>query len=177
MLVAYGETGATYKATAWNKTASEVQASRDAWNGSPSLAADLLACGHGGIDAWAIGSGGEGGRLVPLFGRDMLRGGLTCDPQLVFDMDHSIVSLIINAHALQQWDSWHASDHTVGALRVGYYGPGLMDNPPADRIAKYERHAKAFGAPGGAAFVRVQLAEFPSPSHAPEMLAQAQAVR
>lgn len=162
MLVAYGETAATWKPTAWNNTPGEVEASQKAWDNNPKLARRLEQCGAGGRDAWALGSGGYGGRLIPYFGDDMLDiGGLPCSPRGVFDPDLSIVSTILTAWKLQQNAAWKNSAKTVGNLRVGYYGPGYMDDPPADRIAKYERHAEAVRLPPG--FVQRVLPEFPGP--------------
>lgn len=173
MLVAYGETGGTWKATAHNNTASEVAASRKAWDNNATLAAKLTALGHGGKDAWAIGSGGYGGRLVPYFGDDMLDAGLAslATPQGVFDPDLSIVSTILTCWKLQQTGGW-AVNPTVGNLRVGFYGPGYMGtHPPADRIAKYKRHASEVGLDAGAPnFVMSTLPMFPGPGSAAQLL-------
>jgi len=174
MLVAHGETGGTYRSTAHNDTPSEVAASVKAWDNSPSLAQRLTACGAGGRDAWAIGSGGYGGRLVPYFGDDMLDAGLPCHPTGVFDPHLSLVSTIITAHKLQQLPAWQRSAHTVANLRVGYYGIGYMDDPPADRVAKYERHAD--DAHLGAGFVHRVLTEFPGPASGHTMLARLRAM-
>ena len=174
MLVAHGETGGTYRSTAHNDTPSEVAASVKAWDKNPSLAQRLTACGAGGRDAWAIGSGGYGGRLVPYFGDDMLDAGLPCHPTGVFDPHLSLVSSIITAHKLQQLPAWQRSARTVANLRVGYYGPAYMDDPPADRVAKYERHAD--DAHLGAGFVDRVLPEFPGPASGHAMLARLRAM-
>lgn len=162
MLVAYGETQGTWKSTSHNDTPSEVEASVKAWDAAPKLAARLTACKHGGKDAWAIGSGGYGGRLVPYFGQDMLDAKLPCDPQGVFEPKLSLLSSIITAHKLQQTSGWRKSAKMVKNLRAGYYGLGYIRKPPADRVEKYKRHAKAVGMSD--TFVDQVLTEFPGPS-------------
>lgn len=173
VLVAHGETGGTYRPTAHNDTASEVAASRSAWNNNATLAARLTACGHGGVDAWAIGSGGYGGRLVPYFGDDMLDAGLPCDPRGVFDSNLSLVSSIITASKLQALPAWERSRKAVANLRAGYYGLAYIEQPPADRVAKYKRHAADAGI--GASFVDRVLPRFPGPAQAKQLLATLQA--
>lgn len=168
MLVAYGETGGTWKSTAHNDTPSEVEASRDAWDGNPTLAAKIVAKGFT-RDQVAIGSGGYGGRLVPYFCDDMLDAKLPVNPRGVFDPNLSIVSTIIACHKLQQWRQWRDGGGTVAALRGGFWWPAKMDDLPADRIAKYRRHAEAVHLP--ADFVDRELAEFPGPSQGAAMLA------
>lgn len=170
MLVAYGETGGSFRSTAHNDTASEVAASVAAWDNNPSLATKLVNCGHGGKAAWAIGSGGYGGRLGPYFGNDMLRGGLTCSPSLLFEPKHSLLSSLITAWALQQQNQWKASAKTAKNLRAGYYGLAYMRNPPADRIAKYRKHSAAVGFSPD--FVDQVIPTFPSPNKAKTMLAR-----
>lgn len=168
MLTAYGETGGSFRPTAHNDTPSEVAASQAAWDNNPTLAAKLVNCGHGGEDAWAIGSGGYGGRLVPYFGNDMIRGSLTCDPKLVFEARHSLLSAIITAYYMQQTWQYKASAKTVKNLRAGFYGLAYIKNPPADRIAKYKKHAAAIGLPES--FVDRPLTTFPPPSKAKTMM-------
>ena len=170
MLVAYGETGGTFRASAHNDTDSEVAASLKAWSNNPTLTAKLEANGID-RDQWAIGSGGYGGRLVPYFGDDMLDAKLydAVRPQLVFDPVYSLLSSLIVAWKLQQGSKWKNSDRTVKNLRAGYYGLAYIANPPADRIAKYRKHAEAVGLSPN--FVDTVLPTFPSPAKAKAMLA------
>lgn len=160
MLVAFGETGGTYKASAHNDTPSEVAASRKAMD-NEDLTRRLLGCNAGGVDEWAIGSGGFGGRLVPYFGDDMLDVGLPCSPRGVFDPVLSLVSTILVAWKLQQTKGWARSAKTVANLRVGYYGLAYIDDVPPERREKYIRHAEEVHLPDG--FVDVVLTEFPGP--------------
>lgn len=170
MLVAYGETGGTFRATAHNDLPSEVLASVKAWDNNPTLAAKLVNCGAGGRDSWAIGSGGYGGRLGPYFGNDMLRARLECNPELLFDPIHSLISALVTAHYIQKGPHWKASAKTVKNLRAGYYGLAYIKNPPADRIEKYRKHAQAVGMSPD--FVDVKLTDFPSPAAARNMVAR-----
>lgn len=163
ILIAHGETGATYRSTAHNDTASEVSASVKAWDHNPALAEKLLAQGHGGRVAWCNGSGGYGGRLQPYFGDDMLDMGMAADPALLFSRVPSLLSTLVTCWKLQQTGAWERSDHTVGALRIGFYGPGMMDEPlPTDRREKYVRHARDSGV--GIGLVDRVLPTFPAPS-------------
>lgn len=168
LLVAYGETGGSWSPSAHNDTPSEVHASEKAWDNNASLASRLLNCGHGGRDAWCIGSGGYGGRLVPYFGDDMLDAGVPCQPDGVFQKNTSLISLLITAWKLQQVKSWQRSAHTVANLRVGFYGLGYMDNVPDERREKYIAHAKKAGLPEG--FVDRELTDFPGPAQWATML-------
>jgi len=170
MLTAYGESGGGFRPTAHNDSASEVAASAAAWDNNPTLAVKLVNCGYGGKQAWAIGSGGYGGRLVPYFGNDMLRAGLTCDPGLLFEPNHSLLSSLITAYYMQQTKQWKASEKTVKNLRAGYYGLAHIKWPPEKRIAKYRRHAEAVGF--DASFVDEPITTFPPPSKAKAMLAR-----
>lgn len=164
VFVAHGETGATYKPTAHNDTTSEVNASRKAWANSPSLAERLRMYSGLGVDAWAIGSGGYGGRLFPYFGDDMLDAwpGAAVTPVMLFQPLPSLASSLITAHKLQQLPGWKNSDHTAGALRIGYYGIAYMDDPlPPERRSKYLRHLRDSGI--GEPFLGHVIPEFPPP--------------
>ena len=124
MLVAYGETGGTWKTTAHNDTASEVAASAKAYD---RIADEVAACGRP-KSAYVIGSGGRFQRLVPYFVHD-LRTLVPCiDPQAVFDGVHDIVSAVANAHALTtRYPSWNGK---VSGLRGGWGTLNWLDAPP-----------------------------------------------
>ena len=166
MLVAYGESRGS--PTAHNDTSSEIAASEKAWDKYTGLRTYLLGCGLGGRAEWAIGSGGYFGRLVPYFGDDMRAIGCV-GPRDVFDPLLSIVSGILTAYKLQQWDSWKANP-TVGTLRTGWGWPANMSDPPPEKLAKYIKHAKKVGLPPD--FVSRTLTLFPGPSKARAILAR-----
>lgn len=160
VLVAYNETAATFSPTAHNDTASEVEASRRAWDALPEHAQTRL-LKHATAAQWSIGSGGFGGRLVPYYGTDALALGLPVRPDAVFERVPSLLSAIYVAHRLQRTPFFLRGPRTVGSLRVGYYGVRLMAAPPADRIAKYRRQAGDLW-PGGESFVDGAIDPFPN---------------
>lgn len=168
VLVAHGETAATYLPTAHNDTPDEVAASERAWDSNPQLAQRLEKTGHPRA-AWTIGSGGYGGRLVPYYGDDMLDAGLPCAPAGVFEPRTSLISSIVTAHKLQRLPAWRRSARRVANLRAGYYGLAYIVAPPIERVKKYSRHAAAALLPTG--FVDRPLDEFPGPSQGRRMLA------
>lgn len=158
MLVAYGETGGTWKPTAHNDTPSEVAASNTAYD---RVAAELSACGITRERA-AIGSIGRFQQLGPYFVHS-LRTVVPCiDPQAAFDGVHDIIGAIANAHALStRYASWN---RRVSGLRGGWGTLSWLDGPPADKVEKWRKHAVAVGL--GADFVDRPLTPFPAASKA-----------
>lgn len=161
VLVAYGETAASFNPKAHNDTPSEVKASAEAFDRLPQhTRARLLV--HAPRERWAIGSGGFGGRLVPYYGSDAVALGLPVSPDAVFIAGPSLLSLLYVCHRLQQTSGWEKGPHNVASLRVGFYGLAYMREPPPERIEKYQRHAAALGF--GRDFPSKRMAPFPDAS-------------
>lgn len=158
MLVAYGETGGTWKPTAHNDTPSEVDASERAFD---RIAAEMSACGLSRAQV-AIGSIGRFQQLGPYFVHAM-RDVVPCiDPQLAFDGVHDIIGAIANAHALStRYASWN---HRVSGLRGGWGTLSWLDAPPQAKLDKWRKHAVAVGL--GADFIDRWLPPFPAATKA-----------
>lgn len=164
ILIAYAETAKTFDPRSHNDTPSEVQASVNAWNNNPTLAAKLLKFAPKA--KWTRGSAGYGGRLFVYFGDDMIDAHMPVDPDAVFQPVPSLMSTLITAWKLQQTGSWKRSKKKVANLRIGFYGPGYMDNPITDpevleRFQKYDAQADATLLPDN--FIDRVLTDFPGP--------------
>lgn len=163
MMVAKGESN--FYPSAFNDSAGEAAAAGRAYD---RIAASLAQCGRSRA-AYATGSGGRFGRLVPYFVND-LRNLVPCiDPKLIGDGVHDIMSAIITARALQGYGSWRG---TAGSLRAGWATPGWMASPPADKLAKWQRHIVEEKLDQGSTrfSVNTQLRQFPGPDRWPAML-------
>lgn len=156
ILVAHGESN--YNPRAHNDSAGERAASRVAYG---RIAAKLDTCGRPRAE-FEIGSGGRFGRLIPYFVNDLWGVRQCIDPQEVFGAFWDIPSAIRTCHALQGYASYTG---TVGSLRAGFGTPGWMDAPPADKLAKWRRHANEARLMGagvnGGAFIDRNLTRFP----------------
>lgn len=164
MLVAKGESN--FVPSAFNDSAGEAAAAGRAYD---RIADRLAACGRP-RSAYATGSGGRFGRLVPYFAND-LRTLVPCiNPTSIGDGVHDLMSAIINARALQQYSSWRG---TAGSLRAGWATPGWMDAPPPDKLAKWQRHAVEEDLDKGSTNfgVNSRVSMFPGPNQWPSMLA------
>lgn len=168
MLVAWNETATTWKPNSHNDTASEVEASRKAYE-VDGVSEKLETCAP--RERWVQGSGGLFGMLMPYFGLNCLKifGGCVV-PEKLYDSDYAIVTACMFAAGLQKRDAFERKP-TVGVLRTGWGWPARMDNPPVERIAKYQRQAVKIGLPVD--FIDRKLGEFPSdPKVLREMLAK-----
>ncbi len=147
LLTAYGESGGKFNPRAHNDSASEREASRKAYDKNPSLASKLDACAPRA--KWIDGSVGLFQRLLPYYGDDTIDiFGKCLPPETAFDMDYAIASALKNARVLQQRPSF-ADKPTVGTLRLGWWGPGKMDEPQDKaHLAKYRKHAAALASYG-----------------------------
>lgn len=154
MLVAHGESG--YNPKAFNDSAGEASAAGRAFE---RLRDKLAPCGRPKA-AYATGSGGRFGRLVPYFVNDLWSVVPCIEPDAIGDGVHDIVSAVNTAHALQGYDSWQG---TVASLRAGWATPGWMDAPPPDKVAKWTKHADAMlnGGRDAGEFMRTKLTRFP----------------
>lgn len=154
MLIAYGETGGTWKPTAHNDTASEVAASERAFD---RIAAEMVACGLTRAQV-AIGSIGRFQQLGPYYVHAM-RDVVPCiDPQTAFDGVHDIIGAIANAHALTtRYKSWNGR---VSGVRGGWGTLSWLDAAPDSKLEKWQRHAEAVGL--GADFIDRTLTPFPA---------------
>lgn len=171
MLVAHGES--FYNPKAFNDSAGEAAAAARAYD---RIRDRFASCPYPRA-SYVTGSGGRFGRLVPYYAND-LRNVVPCiDPRSIGDGVHDIVSAIATAHALQGYSSWRG---TVASLRAGWATPGWMASPPADKVAKWRRHANEAGLMGpgvdGGPFVDKTLTRFPGPAQLAGILARLQAL-
>lgn len=115
-------------------------------------------CGHAPVTRYTYGSGGWF-QFLPANALWNVKGTWPCwPPEKIFDAAASIVMAIAMARELQEYAAFKASPH-VGVLRTGWWWPKKMAGPPADRIAKYRKHAETIGL--GASFIDRTIAPFP----------------
>lgn len=164
-LVAHGESG--YSPRAFNDSAGEAAASRKACERMMEEHKLDEACAYTCAQL-GTGSGGRFGRLVAYFVRDMRHVAKCVQPEAIADGKSDIISAIANAHALQGYDSWNGM---VSGLRGGWGTPNWLDNPPADKVAKWGRHAEEASIRGGREFLNVKLRRFPGPEQLPAIKA------
>ena len=142
MLVAHGESN--YNPKAFNDSEAEAAASARAFERLQEQGRIDPDCGYT-RENLGTGSGGRFGRLVAYYVND-LREVVPCiKPESIGDGLHDIVSAVATARALQGYATWNG---TIGGLRGGWGTPAWLDGAPADKIAKWARHADEGGFSG-----------------------------